>query len=174
MKFVKNASQESWMRVINRTVRIVRGIIATSLLLGGSICSAEQMPQVNDATHMVIATLFKGDFERTRTSIENLSGIYHRFLTHYMADEDCQSSLPALNSCRKVYEAELKAINQGTWSQGFVFDRAEFNHSLGIYNLEKKLLVDGMSACAFILQITAELKTVYLLNKEFFISCNNR
>ena len=137
-----------------------------------SSASCDDLPQIDNVTEMVLATLFNGDFEKTRITIEDLGQAYMRFLDHFVSDGYCNQSTDVRENCEIIRLAETRQIERGEWSENFVFDKAEFNHSLGIYNLEKRLMVANRLGCAFTLQITADLRTQALLNKEFFVLCS--
>jgi hypothetical protein len=132
------------------------------------------VPQFRDAAQTMLVTLFKGDLGKTKTTFETVSTRYKEFLNHFMGDGYCEQSEEILSGCMDIREKELILIQQKTWSHGFKFTRAEFNRNLGIYNLEKEQTVTNDFRCVFTLQITADLHSQEVMNKEFYVLCGDQ
>lgn len=157
------------MKILNTAV------VLASLFGWGKVFCA--MTPSGDTTQAIVITVYQGDFNRTKETMQKLGARYETFLAQFVTSFFCTENAfgaDVEDGCKRLHAAELSNVREQMWSKSYVFSRADFvqEKGMGVYNFSKRTPMGHGLTCEFTLQITADLKAQTILHYEFLDKCN--
>jgi hypothetical protein len=122
----------------------------------------------------LLNTIYEGKHVHADDTMGELAFSYREFLRDFVYEPYCDDQrLTGLESaCKQFQKEEIDKLNGDLWSATYRFNKAEFGPRFSSYNFVRNLPLIDNFLCKITLQISFDLKTKNLINREYWARCD--
>lgn len=122
----------------------------------------------------IVNTIYEGHNNNTDHTMDELTYSYSEFIRDFIYEPYCNDNrLTGLESaCKSFQDEEYDKIKLDLWSAKYHFNKAEFGPRFTSYNFVRTLPLKENFLCKITLQVSFDLKTKHLVNREYWAQCD--